>query len=161
MKEIIKKQMMAALATLNQCIENCSDVEWEKPHGDAVFSQVLFHTLFYLDYYLSSKHEFKLQQFHKENVSIFREYEEFEYKKAEQIYTRGEIRTYFNFCYKRIDEYFAKLEDNDLLAESGHNKMKNMELLIYGIRHIQHHAAQLGLRIQQVTGKELDWVSSG
>jgi hypothetical protein len=42
-----------------------------------------------------------------------------------------------------------------------YKNMLLMELLIEIARHIQHHAAQLGLRIQQITGKELQWVNSG
>jgi hypothetical protein len=69
MKYTIRNQMMAALATLNQCIQNCPDNEWHKSHNDAPVSQVLFHTLFYADFYLSpSENEFKSQLFHNTAV---------------------------------------------------------------------------------------------
>ena len=58
--EMVRSQFMAALGTLKQCIRNCPEEEWNQSHKDAPFSQVLFHTLFYLDYYLSaSEEEFK------------------------------------------------------------------------------------------------------
>jgi uncharacterized damage-inducible protein DinB len=147
------------LKTLNQCINNCSDKEWQKPHNDAPFSQVIFHTLFYTDYYLSpNENEFKSQLFHEQNPGIFRNYEELEYRKPEQLYTKEEIKLYMNYCYNKINEYFDKLDDTALIKECGHRNMKSIELLIYIIRHIQHHSAQLGLRIQQITGKELEWI---
>jgi hypothetical protein len=161
-KQILRDQMLAALATLNQCIQNCPDNEWQKSHNDAPFSQVLFHTLFYIDFYLSpTEHEFRVQLFHKQNKAIFRDYEELEYKKPEQIYTKEEILLYLKFCYDKINDYFKKIEDSNLLEKSSTKDMTFMELLIDTTRHIQHHAAQLGLRIQQLTGKELKWVSSG
>jgi hypothetical protein len=161
-KQIVRNQMLAALATLNQCIQNCPDNEWQKSHNDAPFSQVLFHTLFYIDFYLSpTEQEFRLQLFHEQNKAIFREYEELEYKKPEQIYTKEEIVLYLKFCYDKINNFFDKIEGSDLLKESPSKNLTVMELLIDNTRHIQHHAAQLGLRIQQVTGKELKWVSSG
>jgi hypothetical protein len=162
MKQALKNQMMAALATLHQCIQHCSDDEWQKSHNDAPFSQVLFHTLFYTDFYLSpNEREFRLQLFHKRNAALFRDYEELEYKKPEQIYTREEISAYLTFCYDKIHTYFDTIKDTDLLEINAAKNMTFMELSIYNTRHIQHHAAQLGLRIQQVTGKELTWVSSG
>jgi len=154
--------MLAALATLRQCIENCSEAEWNQSHNDAPFSQVLFHTLFYTDLYLSDgRNEFKLQGFHKENMDIFREYEELEYRKAEELYTRGEIEKYFNFCHGKINSYFDIFNAGNLCEKSPHLDFTYLELFIDVIRHIQHHAAQLGLRMQQITGKELNWIASG
>jgi len=162
MKEMFQNQIMASLATLNQCIDNCPDAEWDKPHNDAPFSQVLFHTLFYIDFYLSmNEKEFKLQRFHKENFKLFRDYEELEKIKPIEQYSKNDIKDYLNFCRNKVDDYFFKIENDRLLDESSFKKMKIMELLIYVTRHIQHHAAQLGLRVQQVTGKKLNWVSSG
>jgi len=160
--DAVKKQMLAALATLNQCIDNCPASEWDKSHNDAPFSQVLFHTLFYVDYYLSEdEHEFKAQPFHAENKSLFRDYEELEYKKAEEVYTKAEITKYMDFCYAKTNGYFEKAEAENLFLKSTHRDMQNIEFIIYITRHVQHHAAQLGLRIQQVTGKELRWEPSG
>jgi hypothetical protein len=36
-----------------------------------------------------------------------------------------------------------------------------LELYLYLIRHIQHHAAQLGLRNQEIDGTVLKWIGSG
>ncbi|MCL2214600.1 MAG: DinB family protein [Treponema sp.] len=162
MKEIIENQMLAALATLKQCFDNCPDTEWEESHNDAPFSQVMFHTLFFTDYYLSvNEIEFKLQKFHIDNKNLFRDYEELEYKKAEHVYSREEIKKYFDFCFNKVKKYFKDNKSGIFTEDSAFIKMTVCELLIYLIRHIQHHAAQLGLRIQQITGKELIWVSSG
>jgi hypothetical protein len=50
---------------------------------------------------------------------------------------------------------------NKLKVPSGFSfkSFSRAELYIYLIRHIQHHAAQLGLRIQNMTGIELQWIS--
>jgi hypothetical protein len=162
MKQILRNQMLAALATLNQCVKSCPDNEWQESHNDAPFSQVLFHTLFYADLYLSPNvQEFKSQLFHLQNKTIFRNYENLEYKKAEEIYTREEILAYLKYCRGKINKYFDEITDGSLLEMGPYKNMPLMELLIEIARHIQHHAAQLGLRIQQITGKELQWVNSG
>jgi hypothetical protein len=72
----IERQMLASLATLKACIENCPKEQLNGKHKDYPFSQVAFHALFYCDYYLSgSKDEFFNQDFHMANESIFDDYE--------------------------------------------------------------------------------------
>jgi hypothetical protein len=39
--------------------------------------------------------------------------------------------------------------------------LSRAELHIYNIRHIQHHAGQLSLRLRLETGEGVDWVGSG
>jgi hypothetical protein len=158
----LKGQMLAALSTLHQCIETCPREEWDQSHGDAPFSQVVFHTLFYIDYYLSiDEDEFKAQPFHAENKAMFRDYEEMEYKKAENLYTKDEIDRYFAFCHEKIEKLFNNALAVKADVEQQCQDMSAVELIIYVTRHIQHHAAQLGLRVQQITGGELKWVRSG
>ncbi|AEC01389.1 DinB family protein [Parasphaerochaeta coccoides] len=158
--EPLQNQMLAALSVLNQCINNCPHDEWNKSHNDSPFSQVLWHVLFYADLYLSTSiSEFKSQVFHREHENIFRGYEELEWRKPEKTYTRDEIILYYDFCRNKIKEYFTRIHENDLYKKSNHKNMTMIEALIEITRHIQHHAAQLGLRVQQITGKELEWIN--
>jgi hypothetical protein len=39
--------------------------------------------------------------------------------------------------------------------------LERAELHVYNIRHIQHHAAQLSLRLRLDTGDGIPWVGSG
>jgi hypothetical protein len=158
MFEILKRQILSALATLRQCIDNCPDNEWNETHGDAPFSQVLFHVLVYTDLYLlESGEDFKNQRFHLENKNFFKDYYDLENKMPKNVYLKEDIVTYYNFCYKKAMDY----EQNDLMKKSHWAKRTIYEQIISGlIRHIQHHAAQLGLRIQQITGKELKWIGT-
>ena len=39
--------------------------------------------------------------------------------------------------------------------------MSNGELLLYNMRHVQHHAAQLNMLLRQATDSAPDWVSKG
>jgi hypothetical protein len=159
---IINNQMLAALGTLEQSIRDCPDDQWKESHGDAPFCQVIFHTLFYVDFYLTdNEEEFKAQDFHRQNQEMFRDYEELEYKKAQNLYTKKEIENYFDFCLKKTEETFNSLKEDELYQQCREKEMPRLELAINTIRHVQHHAAQLGLRIQGLTGKELRYLSSG
>ena len=42
-----------------------------------------------------------------------------------------------------------------------YRKMSNGELLLYNMRHVQHHAAQLNMLLRQKTDSAPDWVSKG
>jgi hypothetical protein len=153
-----KNQLVASLATLRQCVETCPDSEWNEVHGDAPFSQAAFHALFCMDYYLSPDEAgFKNQSFHTQHAAMFKDYEELVYKKPVHTYTLNEIQTYLEFCRQKI----MNLDIDDALKTSTHKNFSFLELYIYVARHTQHHAAQLGLRIQQITEKELKWFSSG
>ena len=161
-RDSLSHQLKAALNTLGHVIESCPDTEWQKEHGDAPFSQAVFHTLFYADVYLGrDSMPFKDQPFHKLHSDAFADYEEFEDRKPIRLYEKAFCQDYFKFCIDKVD---AMLESETLESFAGESGIdfrhcNRMELYIYGVRHIQHHAAQLGLRIQQINGKEMKWVS--
>jgi len=164
LNEIILHQFEAAMSTLHQCIQNCPENEWNKEHPDSPFSQVLFHTLIFTDVYLGRSEEaIKIQEFHLQNKEIFRDYEELEDRKPVNLYSKEEIERYFKFLIKKGFEEINKETEKTFYGESGFSfrKFPRLELYVYLIRHIQHHAAQLGLRVQLSTGKELKWVGSG
>lgn len=162
LKNLIIHQFSASLDTLNYCIESCPDAEWQKDHKDAPFSQVVFHTLFYADFYLGRDSiPFKEQPFHIEHKDIFSEYEEMEDKIPENRYEKPFCLDYLAHCKAKLKATVEAETAETLAGESGidFRKISRAELYVYNLRHIQHHAAQLGLRIQMVTGKETPWFS--
>lgn len=162
MKTLILNQMMATLDTLNYCIETCPDSEWQEDHKDAPFSQVVFHTLFYTDFYLGRDTvPFKEQPFHLNHTDIFSDYEEMENKIPENLYEKQFCQNYLAHCKAKLKATVEAETAETLAGESGidFRKISRAELYVYNMRHIQHHAAQLGLRIQMVTGKEMPWFS--
>ena len=156
--------MLASLATLKGCIINCPKDQFNARHNDYPFSQVIFHAVFYCDYYLSKgEEEFFQQYFHKENKSTFDDYEELEDRLPTKLYTYDFLISYINHCKVKIENVFSKIGEEELSERPAIRKDLNsrMELFIYVIRHIQHHAAQLGLRIQMVTKEEMKWIKRG
>lgn len=160
----IISQLLASLYMLKNCIDLCPITEWNEKHNDYPFSQVVFHTLFDCDYNLcDTELEFKEQYFHKANTTIFDDYEELEASKAIKVYGKIFINEYYDHC--RIKTIATiEIETFRNMLESNSDVRKNMtklERYLNSIRHIQHHAAQLGLRLQFITGKEMDWISRG
>jgi len=161
-KGLIISQITASLDTLKYCIDACPDTEWQQSHEDAPFSQVVFHTIFYADFYLGRDSEpFKEQPFHISHKDIFRDYEELEDKMPLNLYEKQFCLDYLSHCRSKLKAMMGAETAESLAGESGidFRKVSRAELYVYNMRHIQHHAAQLGLRNQIVTGKELPWFS--
>jgi hypothetical protein len=161
-KTLILHQMTASLDTLNYGIESCPDSEWQEPHRDSPFSQVVFHTLFYTDFYLGRDTvPFKEQPFHVSHKEVFKDYEEMEDKIPQNLYEKPFCLDYLAHCISKLKASVEAETEESLSGESGidFRKCSRAELYVYNMRHIQHHAAQLGLRIQMVTGKEMPWFS--
>ncbi len=162
LKSLITCQLVASLDTLGYCIDACPGSAWQEAHNDAPFSQVVFHTLFYADFYLGRDSvPFKDQAFHKSHKDVFRDYEEMEDKLPKHLYEKPFCLDYLAHCVSKLKAVVADETLESLAGKSGidFRKSSRAELYVYNLRHIQHHAAQLGLRIQWVTGKQMPWFS--
>lgn len=157
-------QFEAALCTLNRCVEACPDAAWDEPVANRKFCQVVFHTLFCADCYLGeSEHVLKDQDFHREHAGYFRDYEEMEDRKPVLQYDRPTTRAYLAHCRAKLHEVVAAETEQTLAARCGFHwlEISRMEVYPYNLRHIQHHAAQLSLRLRLDAETDVRWVKSG
>ncbi len=163
-RNLLTAQYHAALCTLDHCVEKCPDSSWNAPVARYPFCQVTFHTLFFLDYYLSQDEpSFLRQSFHLENASFFNDYEQLEYREPVELYERGDIIKYMSYCRQKVIDVLAEETE---ASPGGPTKFpgrnfSRLELHVYNIRHIQHHAAQLSLRLKLDHQIEINWVGSG
>ncbi|WP_145057765.1 hypothetical protein [Adhaeretor mobilis] len=131
-----------------------------------MFYQVMFHTLFSTDLYLgedvSSQRE---QPFHLEHASTFKGYEEIGGGLQQRTYEKPFISDYLQHCRVKAKSVIAAETARTLAQLPGFSWIKDFEtrdeLHVYSIRHLQHHAAQLSLRLKLDTGKGIGWVGSG
>ncbi len=164
MKELLAHQYEAALCTLGKCIQACPAASWEAPVANIKFCQVAFHTLFFTDYYLGKNHEaMKDQAFHHNRPEFFRDYEEMQPRPQVLLYPREEVLEYLAFCRDKARETLAEETVEVMAAPCGFPRktFSRAELHVYNLRHIQHHAAQLSLRLRLDTGVDIPWVGSG
>jgi hypothetical protein len=158
------RQYFAALSTLEQCIAFFDGETWAESHPDMPVNQVVFHTLFFADLYLNHGDEdFRKQQFHRENPGFFQDYEELEDQVQTNFYDRDTCRTYLEHCRAKADATLRGESAEILAGDCGYPRrgLSRVELHVYNVRHVQHHAAQLGLRNQLRGGTALRWVSKG
>jgi hypothetical protein len=156
-KTSVWEQFGAAIGTLENAIAACPDALWDdgsKP--PELFWYSAYHCLFFLDYYLSDSSEgfappapFTLSEADPSGVM------------PERTYRKDELRTYLEHgrakCRARIESLTA--DDWGKRSEFERPETTVAELLLYVMRHVQHHAAQLNLLLRQKTGSATPWVS--
>src|SRR5438045_9641734 len=66
LKAILTGQFEASLCMLNRCVRRCPPEHWEGKIANGTFRQVAYHTLFFVDLYLSpSKEAFEPREVHR------------------------------------------------------------------------------------------------
>jgi len=163
-KELLAHQYEAALCTLNHCIGRCPESAWNAPVGNLAFCQVAFHTLFFTDLYLGADEAaLRRQTFHREHDDVFRDYEELEPRPQQLFYKRPWIRQYVDHCRQKALDVVAVETAESLMSGHGFERRPTTraELHVSNIRHIQHHAAQMSLRLRIDQGIEVPWVGWG
>lgn len=147
----IWSQFGASLDMLENAIQMCSNGLWDT---EIKFWYNSYHCLFWTDYYLTLKPK-------KFNPPAPFTFSEFEQTMPERVYTKTELLNYLQYCRQKAQILITELKD-EKLATRWINDFKNfslLEILLYNIRHIQHHSAQLNLHLRQQINNAPNWVS--
>lgn len=157
-KQAVLSEYEAALCMLNDCLVKCPDDQWDQPVAKYPFWHVAYHTLCYVDCYLSPSNDaFKPSpEFHPKGM------EEYDAEYPSRRFTREELLKYAAFCREKLGPSIAAETEATLAGQSGFPwlKFSRAELHLYNIRHIAHHTGQLGAFLRRA-GVELRWVKSG
>jgi uncharacterized damage-inducible protein DinB len=158
LRSTIRQQFHAAIDMLANAIEACPDPVWsgDGPHA---FWYLAFHVLFFLDLYLSEEGE---SQFHPPAPFGLTELED-QVVPPERAYGKEELLGYLEHCRKKLDAVMEGMTEAWAVnpCPFAYRDMSNAELLLYNMRHVQHHAAQLNMLLRQRTDSAPGWVSKG
>ncbi len=155
-RSAVRRQFHAAIDMLANAIKACPDTVWSG-EGRGAFWYLAYHVLFFLDLYLSAEGE---SAFHPPPPFGLGELED-EVVVPKPAYGKDELMGYLEHCRKKLDAVMAEMTEA-WVADAcpfPYRAMSNGELLLYNMRHVQHHAAQLNLRLRQTTDSAPDWVS--
>lgn len=162
---IIWRQFGAAIDDLGAVLRDCPQELWEKPlwadqpdqwvaPGFSTFWYLGYHTLFWLDLYLTGAEEgfappapFDLVEMEAGEV-------------LPRTYTREELLGYWETCRRRCQETIESLQaaQANRLCRFPWGELSFAELLLYNLRHVQEHAAQLRMFLDQQAGRPSDWI---
>jgi DinB family len=146
-------QFGAAIDSLMQAINNCPAHEWDTPQQ---FWYKAFHTLFWTDYYAS------------ESASNFLPPTPFTLSEMDAsgllppcIYTKDELLHYASFCKQKCKKLIEGLNETTMQIrfENEYRNYNRLEIILYSMRHIQHHTGQLNLLLRQLNINEMHWVN--
>jgi hypothetical protein len=154
--EIVWRQFGATIDMLENAIRVCPEQVWSDRSRKPEFWYVAFHTLFFLDYYLTgSPHgfappaPFNLDELDPAGII------------PEQPYTRDQLLRYLDHGRKKCRAAVGALTDSAAAERCGFEQrdVTRGELLLYNLRHVQHHAAQLNLILRHAGVEPPRWVT--
>ena len=165
LKTILWRQFGAAIDMFENATHACPDELWRvrlwntasMPPELSEFWYIVFHTLFWLDLYLSGSIEgfappppFTLDELSPAGLL------------PDRVYTKHELQTYLDHGRKKCRETIEALteEKADQLCRFFSRENAFAEVLLYNMRHMQEHAAQLNMILGQKTGIESGWVAA-
>lgn len=160
------RQFGAAIDSVGAALRNCPDELWEKhlwedqpdqwvAAGFSAFWYLGYHTLFWLDLYLTGAEEgfappapFDLVEMEPDEA-------------LPRTYTRAELLRYCEYCRARCQETLDALSNEQAhrLCRFPWGELPYAELQLYNLRHVQEHGAQLHMFLGQQAGKSAGWVA--
>lgn len=160
LKNALSAQFGAAIEMIKNAIEMWPARLWKK---EKRFFYMACYTLFYLDYYLTMPPErFKPALAFVVGGRGKRPAEAVGDLKPERFYTKKELLNYLEFCRFKCESCIKNLREDSLgsrwVEEDGGRNYAFLELLLYNMRHVQHHAAQLNLMLREQLGDAPSWV---
>jgi DinB family len=151
-KEILWRQFGASIDMLKNAMALCPANFWDT---EKKFWYNAYHCLFFLDYYLTME---------PKNFSPPPPFtlSEFEDSMPERTYTKEELLTYLELCRQKCRTVIGSLTEetakHNWVNSSETMRYNVIEILLYNMRHVQHHTAQLNLLLRQATNNAPEWV---
>ena len=158
-KDSTLKQFEAALCMFNDCVRKCPDAHWDKLVAKYPFWQVAYHTLCFVDLYLTKDvASFTYRDLHPAGQR------EFDDEYPSRRFERAEIERYVHICREKAANCIGCETEQTLAGPSGFPWLKfpRAQVHVYNTRHIMHHTGQLGACLRRID-PALDpmWVGSG
>jgi hypothetical protein len=155
LKKTIWGQFGAAIDMLENAIQACPEALWGDRSQKPEFWYVAFHTLFFLDLYLSESEvgffppaPFTLDEMDERGLM------------PERVYTREELLKYLEHGRAKCRSTIAGMAEERATSRCGFSwlAISGEEVLLYNMRHVQHHTGQLHLILRQKTDDAPRWV---
>lgn len=149
-------QFGVVIDMLDNAITVCPNELWST---ESKFWYIGYHTLYFLDYYLSD--ETSMEKDFVPPAPFTKS--EFEYNAMpERVYDKTELLDYLRFGKKKLHDLLTRLTPEELLTKRFVSEYKDysiFEMLLYNMRHVQHHTAQLNLLLRQGIHGAPKWIS--
>lgn len=164
-QQALWRQFGAAIEMLRNAIDDCPDSLWQMPiYTDrerpdlTQFWYVAYHSLFWLDFYLTPSEE---EEFAPPSPFTLSELDPAGIV-PDPPYDRATLQRYADYCRQKCHRVTTTLTDVDAASASqfvrGGQQLTHFELHLYNMRHVQEHAGQLAMAIGQQGDYDSQWV---
>jgi DinB family protein len=155
-RDAIRQQFGAAIDSLEGVIRACPEDLWTAGKRWYQPWYLAFHTLFWLDLYLSESMADYLPPapFTRGELEagVF----------PERPYQKRELLDWLVRCRQALDARLSTVATDQGFRRPcslSWGEMEAGELLLYNLRHVQHHVGQINLLIRQGGGEPAPWVA--
>jgi uncharacterized damage-inducible protein DinB len=146
-KTTMQAQLGASIDMLENAIRACPPEAWgSNPKTKNEFWYLAYHTLYWLESDLTAPEKHVPFQAYK--------------AKPERVYTQTELLAYLEHNRNKMQIQLHNMNEAELqrtFKDAGMT-FTVIEILLYALRHVQHHAAQLNLLLRQQTNSAPKWV---
>ena len=158
-KESLWKQFGASIDMLHNAIALWPEEKWETKKK---FFYIAYHTLIFLEYYLTNppSNNFSAElPFTESDVVINDAVDDI---LPNRIYTKQELLNYLQSSREKCRNAIAGLTNENIndrwISPLGHRDYNFVELLLYNMRHVQHHTAQLNMMLRNEIHDAPKWI---
>jgi hypothetical protein len=153
-KKMIWQQFGAAIDMLKNALVACPDDLWGDRSRKPEFWYTAYHTLFWLDLYLSDSKEgfappphFTLSEFEPDLA-------------PERVFSKDELLSYLAHGREKCRATITAMTAEKAQRRCGFERVdvSVAELLLYNMRHVQHHTGQLNTLLRQAIDSAPRWV---
>jgi hypothetical protein len=162
LKESLWRQFGASIDMPKKAIELWPEDYW---NTDKKFFYMAYHTLVFLDYYLT----IPVKDFPSSLPFTFTDAANIPVDAIDdlipnRIYTKEELLNYLQSNREKCRKFISTLTEeklNERFIENFEDGMNYsaLEILLYNMRHVQHHAAQLNMMLRQRINNAPRWVA--
>ncbi len=159
-KRALIGQYHAGLAMLREPIERCPEALWTAGGHPCAFWQVAYHALFFTHLYLQpAEADFEPWEHHRQEYQFLESvpWPPFGRPNLGEPYSREQVLAYCALCDGLIDEGVARLDLTSRDCGFWWYKLPKLDHQMMNVRHLQHHAADLGERVRVEAGGEFAW----
>lgn len=150
------QQFGAAIDMLENCIDVCPDALWsDQERSFQEYWYMVFHTLWWLDYDMTGPDES-----YEPPAGYGREELDPAGVFPPRVYTKAEMKALLAHGREKTRAVVAGLTAESAARPCGARRpeLQVAELLLYSMRHVQHHSAQLNLLLRQRVDDAPRWV---
>jgi len=160
MLKIIKRQFEISYQMLLEMVEACPEDLWTKINGGFPFWQQLYHTAYWIDFWLREAYdgsEFRSMIF---DGSISFELNR-EVKTFKSYLTKEQLKEYLMKIHLKTERIFEKLNDEMLMTPiiPGKDDYTYSDVILEQVRHIMYHVGHCNSILRSKGLPAVEWIA--